>query len=211
MTDPRHSDDQLRRLWRSLDPPAPTPVKEIFMQAKHRSEKLNRTLFWRDLREGLAILLVIGIDAYVALAAPGWTPWLGVAALCVAGAVVWRGLRRGRDQDPDPTAPTTAWLEAELRRLDIEIEKLRTVGSWYVLPLAIGGTVAAVSFVPALGLPAARALGAAVFVVAFCAGLFLAVGKGVQVLNLHAVKRQLLPFRSELEGLMAETPASPSS
>lgn len=192
---------ELRAAWLSESVNAPTG-EEVLMDVRRRAESLNRKIFRRDLVETAATVLAWSVFALMAVLAPGIAPKLGL--LVGTGFLVWpvvklhRERRRHRDSAPD--APIAQHLELELKRVQGQIDLLRSVATWYVTPLAVGATIIMAGLAAAVPVPGTiswRLLIVAGAVV-FSAALFVLVGFVVVRINREAVKQQLAPLRDDL-------------
>ncbi|ANM31099.1 hypothetical protein ABI59_18240 [Acidobacteria bacterium Mor1] len=198
--------DELARLWRDQEVDADTwNTEEILMNVKRKSERFDRTIRRRDAVEAIAGALVIGVFGWVSWQTPGIIPKLG--ALFASGCVVfalwkmYRVQRRNRGARED--LPLTARLKQEISRVEDQIRLLRRVVSWYVLPLAAGGTVwATTATVPVAETSLALAAASIGVVLAGSVVIFSLVGYMVWKLNQRAVERQLIPYRDELRALL---------
>lgn len=210
---------EMFRLWRARSAAAggserddEEEEKEVLMQVQKESAKLRRALLWRDAREVAAGLLVVVATGYASWQAPGRLPKLGAAAVLIA--VVYTCFRLLATRRTGAAAarsaaafPLAERLRREIAAVEGQIDLLRSVASWYVLPLAAGGAAWLVTLVPAMPLPAwARAVAVAA-VLAFCALLFWGVGKAVVALNRRAAEDDLVPYRDELVSLLREVEA----
>jgi hypothetical protein len=206
-------DRELARLWSSATEPAEPPDdKEVLMQVIRRSRRFDRRLMVRDALETAAGLVVAAAMGRTSWLAPGWLPKVGAAAAVAAVAyVVYRLLaaRRGNGGAAAAAQPLVDRVRREIAKVQAQIDLLRTVRTWYVLPLAAGATVWLATLVPAVGLPPAATAAALLAAVAVSGLVFAFVGWLVVRLNRRAVEADLVPYRRELEALLAETEAEP--
>jgi hypothetical protein len=206
--------DELGVLWRRqpVSPQGPSPG-EILARARQKGLRLERAIFWRNVREIAAGALGAGAMAWTSWLAPGWLPKVAAAAALASVVLVTARLLRARRAHPPvrPDLPLVEWLAAERRLVEAEIELLRSVVSWYVVPLAVGASLWCVTIVT-LGLSTVhlsptRLLLATALSLAFCALLFTLVGWGVRWVNRLGVDTYLAPYAEELrqlgEGLQA--------
>ncbi|HKV52726.1 MAG TPA: hypothetical protein VJO52_16145 [Gemmatimonadaceae bacterium] len=126
-------------------------------------------------------------------------PWLARAGAIVilAGLVLvafrlWHAQRLGGPGATDPSLAVADALRAELRRVNVQISLLESVGWWYVTPLAGGAVLLVVGSNPASWFSAAYVLATALL-----AWLIIA-------LNMRAVQRDLRPKRDEIAALLAQ-------
>ena len=198
--------DDLGRLWRSQPTASAFDGKEILMQVKEKASKLERTLFWRDVREIAAAVLALSVMGAVSWQAPGWLPKAG--AVFLAGCLVYVVARllgpRRNDRRIREDAPLVARIETELHKVETQAELLRTVRSWYILPISIGGTIWVATLIPSVPLPSGALLPALGLVVLASGLIFLLVGWMVEKLNEQALRRSLVPYRDELREMLEQ-------
>lgn len=203
--------DELIRLWRSQGDGPAASGEEILMDVQMRARKFDRRILWRDLGEGLAGLLMVGLTCFVAIRADaGWPPWLG--ALAMTGCCVWvyahLHITRVRHRVPRTDLPLAERLRAEIDKVGDQEALLRSVPRWYLLPLAVGG----VTWLGLLGLavpvaPEQRPW--TVLLLAAAAALIMAaVGWVVTRANRFAADHHLRPLRRQLEELLAQVEAA---
>jgi hypothetical protein len=196
------NDEELRRLWR-LGSEEDRATRERIAGVAGRAAKLDRVLLRRDRVEVLAGVLVIVVALGVSLAAPGWTPKLGAAVLAAGVTYTLRRLvaasQRHRHMPDD--LPVAARVRRELDRVQEQIELLRSVRSWYLVPISVGGMAWMLAIVSAA--PLRPGLLPALLAVSGVAGLSLfgVVGWAIERLNRKAA-RNLEPYRADLEALL---------
>ncbi len=191
--------NQLRYEWQARDP---EPI------APERLRPTQRTKLWqrvrrRDLLEtAVAIPLVPLFGVAAVMLAMAGLPTAAAFAGFLAVAVAWIPLRLWRARQsipaPDPGGSALAFLRAERRALELQVELLSSVAWWYWGPIGVGviGLVAGIR-----GLTP-ETLVYAGFVAVLCAAIEvanrLAVRKGIRP-AIAAVDRQIRELRKELE------------
>lgn len=198
--------EELARVWReqSLDSEV-RDGKEVLMQVREKVRRFDRSVFWRDVREVAAGGIAAFTMGGASWLAPGVLPKLGgLVMLACIGYVLARMLaaRRAYGHAPQADRPLTERLRVEIDKADAQAELLRSVGTWYVLPLAAGATIWAVTLVPSLPLPAGALVPALAIMVAASLAIFGFVGWVVRWLNRRGLERQLDPYRRELRTLL---------
>lgn len=110
---------------------------------KERSERYDRKLFWRDVREIGAALLVAAFYGHEAATAEA--PLARIGPLVVVGGTVLVAWRLGRAwmSRRSGTGERTgaARIRADIGSVDAQIELLETVHWWYLAPLVVGLTL----------------------------------------------------------------------
>jgi hypothetical protein len=185
------NDQELKRLWQQQPLPAEEVKRgeDIILTVKKKMREFNRTIFWRDVREVAACIIIVIVFL------PGFfKPGAGLSkAGCLVEvlAAVFIGCRLvlSKRKFDRLTAGDSLreHLLLERRKLDNQIHLLRTVLWWYILPVYIG----AVMFTFGLDRPLAGKLTFTSVYALVCAGIWW--------LNQYAVRKQLLPLKAELE------------
>src|SRR5688500_7034644 len=136
-------DDALKALWRaqSIEPAPPLPDAEQMAEMTNQMSCLNRTLFWRDVRENIAAVFVIVCFGVYFFLVPTPLARVGCVIAILSGLLViaYPTWRKRRVAKVAPDASMMQWLESELRKVEVEIALLRSVLWWYILPLSVGG------------------------------------------------------------------------
>jgi hypothetical protein len=202
--------DDLVKLWRSQDDGPAPDGGEVLMEVRRRAKKFDRTILWRDLREGAAALGMTVLAVVVAiLSASPWL-WIGgvVVSACCAAVYLPMHRTRVRHRSTPEDQPLDARLRAEIAKVGAQEELLRSVGRWYMRPLIVGAAVWMASIGLALPLPPPYRAVAVPLLAAIGAGILLATGRFVVWLNRQAADRHLAPLRAELEVLLAQVEAA---
>jgi hypothetical protein len=134
-TSPAAADD-LVRLWQESLLPAPDPERLTRPLARLALRRFDRIVSWRNAREYVAILAVVGFAVwrFVAGDDPLQTGALVGAVAFVAGYLWFQHRQRPR---LDPSATARAYQAALLARIDQQIVLLGSVRYWYLLPLYV--------------------------------------------------------------------------
>jgi CubicO group peptidase (beta-lactamase class C family) len=184
-------DEALKQLWQQqrFDAPPRFSGEEQIAAMKRKMKKFDRTIFWRDSRESLAAIFVIAWFGVMFFKVPALMPRIGCAIIVLAGAFVcWYPIsRKRRVAKTAPDAPVAETLRCELQKVEVQIRLLRSVLWWYLLPLGVGVLVFYFGLQPSRS----SKLGFSVFVAALYGFIYW--------LNQHAVKKQLLPLKHEIE------------
>ena len=193
-------DDALKQLWKGQHFEAlPALSDEAQIAAiKRRMKSFDKTIEWRDYREVAACIFIITFF--------GWAlVWRNNSTLTRAGCLVliasavfiaWRliGSKRRLPKE-EFNAPVFDAVKVELKKVENQIDLLRSVAWWYLLPLFAGVILfhwgSRGSFASKL-----------IYSVAI-----LALYVFIYWLNQHAVTKSLLPLKRALEALLhsAET------
>ncbi len=200
--------DDLQTLWRTADDPPPPVDPDRIAALRSEAARFDRSIRWRDWRETAAAGIVAAAFGGM------WpdAPLVGrigiVLAIAGAGLVVawmWRAQRLCPRPAPDLTAAGA--LRIALGRVDVQIDLLRSILWWYLLPLTPGPLVfmAGVYLEVFAELPADPSLAVIAFLAALCVAPFLIVGGVfgfIYWLNQRAVRTDLLPLRNRFATLL---------
>jgi hypothetical protein len=122
--------------------PGRTPGGASIDELIPRLRRLRRGLFWRDVRELAAALVLFPVFAWI-----GWIgylrreplmPLLGIGLTLAGLLVITAVLFWARRPRAAAESPMREHLRAELARLDRQILILRHVAWWYVAPIMVG-------------------------------------------------------------------------
>jgi hypothetical protein len=197
----------LESTWKRQQPPVPVvgDLNTLEKTFGTKSRKLARVLFWRDLREGIAGLAVIGFTARV-LWHNGKLNWpLAVADLLVLAVTTFffRERIRARRIRLGPDSPLLAKLDADIDELHRQRRLLLNVAIWYVAPLMTAWAIVMTSrFInePAL----LEGWRHRLFWGSYVVGSIFLLGPGIWALNRRAVRKQIEPMIAGLERLRAD-------
>jgi hypothetical protein len=132
--------DELERLWQTQ--PVQTDIKgeEMRQIILRKTEKFDRTVRWRNLREVLASAVAGIVFGYLT-----WKQANGIARLgsaLITGTMAWiiyYFWRHGSGPaDPNPDQSAAAFQSALVSKIDHQIRLLRNVKFWYLLPMYVG-------------------------------------------------------------------------
>jgi hypothetical protein len=127
-TDPRH-------LWQNQEDERVTITLE---DVRRRAARLQRRIYWRNLREYVAGMIVIGVFGASLWHYRGWQ--LVPSVLLIVGTVyvLFQIHRRGSARSLPVEADLNASLEFHILELERQRDALRTVVLWYLLPFMPG-------------------------------------------------------------------------
>ena len=188
--------DDLQHQWQaSNEQAAPTPIDaDKMLRTWRRIEKSNFSLFRRDLVETLAAIFVIGFFGKAIFSLPNWIAKSG-AIVCVCGAlyVIYRLHRARRVQgESRPELSVREYFQIEIQRVENQIHLIRTIASWYIVPLLLGANLVFAGASPSL---------TATIVYFFVTVL---LGWGIYWLNQRAIEKHFAPLYEELTGQQKE-------
>ena len=124
---------------------------------------------------------------------------IGIIILGVIEAVAVMHWTRHRDEQPKQDLPLLDYCTAEIKRVDRQIQLLRSVNWWYSGPMLLGCCVMIYGMLSSIPeLPGHIYYG---FMVAFYA-CFLAAGYFIYRINAKAVESELVPIRNDLVELV---------
>ncbi len=190
--------DELEKTWSAQKLPAWSAERLAEMEAGFAAQqrKLERTLFWRDLREAAAGVFVALVFARVGwyIGRHGWPIAVAVALMLALSGFFVRERWRARRRRPGAEAELLTRLNGEIAELERQEWLLTHVASWYLGPILaaaaiFGGTVLVNAPPPA---PVKWVTGA------MMVGVFAATSVFVVWLNRRAVQRTIAPRLLEL-------------
>ena len=189
--------NELKNVWAGLSllsgPYADIAALRDEFEAKRR--RLARVLFWRDVREAAAALVVAGVFAH--MGPVGWPTALAVVLMLgLAGFFVWERFR-AHQQKVGADASLVAKLEAEIAELRRQRGLLLNVGTWYLAPCMGAAAIGAATALIHAPKPLAAKLAAGAIMLI----LLALVSWGVWALNRWAVRKCLDPRLEELKKL----------
>lgn len=177
----------MKDVWQSQ---AAEPIKMSSAELRQRSQKLNKKVVRRNIREYLAAAIVVAVMAYDFWKVHELLLRIG-SGLIIAGAlyIVYQLHARGSAKVMPPEAGLQTCLEFHTKELERQRDLLRSVWSWYILPVVpgviifmLGGTIPGAGAIPGhIG----HALAIFGIRLAFVFSVFFAVWK----LNQRAAKR----------------------
>src|SRR4051794_4368666 len=198
--------DDLKRAWQGQS--RMTVDARLLLNEVQRNERsFAAMIFWRDFREVGVSLLLVPLWFYLgARSSLPWTWYLTVPVLLwVAGFMVADRMRH-RQRPSEPGEPLRRHVEGSLAAVEHQIELLRNVHVWALLPLAL----AMLAFFAQVALRERAGGWWSVLSVTMAVALGAGGLAGVYRLNLYAIRSELEPRRRELEtllvGLAEETP-----
>lgn len=196
--------EDMQKVWQGQpagDAPTPEESAATLARVRTASRKFDGQIFWRDVREVAASLLVAVIFGRAAreAAASGQPAWPAAAAALLALGVGmyflgtrWEARRLGAGRGGD--------MAAELRRgiaaVEYQARLLRRVAWWYLLPLGLSVGLMMLQYVLYAGDTApwwARLLIASVMI-----GPMAWIYRWIYRLNQKAVREEMEPRLAEL-------------
>jgi hypothetical protein len=187
--------DDIRKQWQTevTRPTAAPDVRQLLQNAQRRFGNLEKTIFWRDVREILAGVLVVCCFA-------GAWPIFRTSAVASVGVaiiilstplIIYTLLAANRSRTPQFTTSVLDFSRQKLAWVDRQIRLLQTVVVWYVAPLFVGIMLAAWGLTPGRWLMFAQ-----------ISAMTIAVMFVTLWLNRRSVQNDLLPVRRELVELI---------
>ncbi len=188
------NDDALKKLWQEqpLDPGQAIPTMEQLTAMKQKMTRFDRVINRRDLGELIAALFGGGYFSFVFFQIHSLTARVGCVVIVLGMVLImWRLLWNSRRQvKMEPNASVMDALKIELQKVEIQIGLLKSVFWWYILPIMVGVNIFFI------GMNHSNAERAGYFVFTVLLGVF------IYWLNQRAVRKQLLPLKTELESLL---------
>ncbi len=131
--------DDLKKAWQAQSGPSEARFDEIVSNTRNASGLLQTTIYHRDIRESVAGIVVFLFFFPGLFVARNWVSWSGFAIESVVGLTLPIVLWRARKRPPDDASATFLdFVDVEVDFLRRQIELLRTVTWWYLLPIYIG-------------------------------------------------------------------------
>ena len=193
-----------KNVWQRqpLPQPAPLETARLLEGIEQRMVRFDRTIFWRDLRETLAALLLTAVFGFLAVAVEGaWAvtgAWIGaVGSLSVA--VIMLTVQH-RHRLPEPSMPVTSYLRGQRAKVAAQIRLLETVIWWYFAPPAVGMSLVMIGAL--LEIPGG--LGPRVAIGAVMLSILLVTAWGFVALNRWVVRAHLAPLQRSLDRSILE-------
>lgn len=193
-------------IWKRQEQPrgADADVAQLAQTFDATSRHFARTLFWRNLGEASAGLVVAVVFTLVALRLKhvAWPVFLAVGlVLAVSGFFLWE-MARARRMRARPDAPLPVKVAGDIAELRHQRRLLLSLRGWYLLPLAAAMVLFGVSVglndpMSAYLLKEPIVIGALATYAGLCAGLFGVVWMA----NRTAVRQRVEPRLAELEKL----------
>jgi hypothetical protein len=182
---------ELEHLWRRQQPIelSPENIAQIAATVDTVDRKFRRRIWWRDLSE-IAVALVVA--TFFALIGQTWLRWVSVASclFVVAWFIRSRIIVRPARELPS----VIERLKQMIRETEMQIELLRSILWWYLLPCAVGIFAMVLDFSPRFHLPFLSIYG----------GVGAAMGVAIYWLNQRYVRKVLEPRRENLRHALAE-------
>jgi hypothetical protein len=177
----------------------------LFREVKRNKESFESAIFWRDFREVAVAIIMVGVFIYRAVKVNDkmWEAgsFVVLAVMCLYVAAFFPVDRHiQRKKVAKYTDSLRACIESSLMQVEHQIWLLKNVFWLYLLPLGAGIAL----FFIVVGwslfkvLPAARVLSVCLASTSLVALVFW----GVYWLNQHAVRKELIPRKQELEALL---------
>jgi len=132
--------DELEQLWQTQ--PVETDLKGEQMRQiiLSKTEKFDRTIRWRNMREVLASAVAGVVFGYLTWKQANGIARLGSALITATMAwIIYYFQRYGSSPvDPNPDQSAAAFQIALVSKIDHQIRLLRNVKFWYLLPMYVG-------------------------------------------------------------------------
>jgi hypothetical protein len=186
MTNESPSTD-LKNLWQSQ----PTEPPRIYPgQLRKKIDKFERRIFWRNLREYAAGLVVIAIFGFYEWRFRTLLVRLGSGMIIAGTLYVMYQLHRRASRRPAPAAlGASTCIEFHRTSLERQRDALRTVWSWYLLPFVPGLSVLAIGSIASQRAAHPGSLGQLVISVLASQGIIPALFFAVWKLNRRAAEK----------------------
>lgn len=194
--------DDIKDLWQSQPARAQRPqdIAEMVPLVRARAREIEKMASGRDYRETLAAVALAAGCVWLGIRqAMPWTWYLIVPGLLWVGAFLGAEKRRRGRIQPTPEDSLRTHLERSLVTVEREMQLLRTVAWWYLLPVGVPMAV----FLAHLAWLSRSETGSAPAVVVSVLLAMLAVGWGLFAINQRAVKTELMGRRDEVRRILS--------
>ena len=132
--------DDLEQLWKTQPVDPAVKGEEMRQIVLKKTEKFDRTIRRRNMRETVAAAMVAIFFTYIAWGPPNGLVRAG-SIILVAGAlwIIYYMRRHGTEPpDPNPDQTLEGYQRALIRKYDHQIRLLRKVKFWYLAPMYVG-------------------------------------------------------------------------
>lgn len=199
--------EDLKNIWSQQTGPADGTVTvnaELIWRLASESARFKRTIFWRDVREWAATIVIAVTFLYAAFANRDHVDWPMIAAAlfaCVPMSYV--AFRHPKRRAPESNTRLIDHLREAIAEVQLQRDLLRSVARWYLSPLALSCAIVLVDVVLKAPLPA-RARLFLIAPIAIQAVVMAAIFYAVWKLNQFAVRKHLEPRLQQLKQTLAE-------
>ena len=189
-------EDELKKIWQSS--PNSERVKfeksRLMINAQSTLDNFNKKVKQRDMRELIAIVLVLPVFAYYVYSVPHVLTKIASALIIVWGIFVAIRMRNARKHQPAKFTETYIdYLNKSRTYVGIQKHMLDTVLYWYILPGWACLTLFVAGFIDVPGkmpwMIRTESLNVAIAIAAY-------------FLNKYAVKKQILPVLRKIDELI---------
>lgn len=195
--------DDWQTLWQKQPVPPPNDPAALattLRRVRAGARAFDRTILWRDLREGAAALLVSAVFAWEARAktlacATAWHVWLAAALPLGVALFLFIDRWHARRRRPRGAATVLSEIDHALAELRHQHRLLLRVTWWYLLPLST--SIALIALPPILA--ATPHIGVRIVLGLLGALLLAAFSYPFRWINHRAATRELAPRIAALE------------
>jgi hypothetical protein len=195
--------DELKKHWSSEQADLKLPIEHdlLLKMVKRNKQWFESAILWRDVREiGVAVMLVF-FFLYFAIKHSLWPLYLlALLCSCIAVFMVADRIVQKR-RHPCLSDSLLGCIKTSIAQIDHQIWLLKNVLYWYLLPFGVGVIIWFTYCGVSLAASKNTSFAYLLFILAcICGTVFLHYG--VYRLNQRAVRKELLPRRTELEQLL---------
>jgi hypothetical protein len=132
--------DDLEQLWKTQPVDPAVKGEEMRQIILKKTEKFDRTIWWRNIRETVAAAVLAAMGAYGAWAQHDAFGRASSVILVAASLwIIYYMWRHGTEPpDPNPDQTLEGYQRALVLKYDHQIRLLRNVKLWYLAPLYAG-------------------------------------------------------------------------
>ena len=133
------TDEDLKNIWaqqRASERSVPVAPEDVWRLAGE-SERFESTIFWRDVREWAATVVVAGVLLFYVFRQPT-IHWLPIgAAILACLPMTYVAIIRQKRPAAEPSRSLTDHLRESIASVRHQVRLLRSVLWWYLAPLAL--------------------------------------------------------------------------
>jgi hypothetical protein len=193
--------EEFQKAWQSQETGTTIKIDSnlLLNEVRRNKDSFEASIFWRDVREVGAALLVCAFSVYSVIKDHFWPVLLLIPGVLFVAVYLIVDRRIQKRKLPVPSETLLGYLTESLNQVNHQIRLLKNVFWWYLLPILI----CIVLFTTWIHW-SFRGMGAFPLICSLAKSLIITiiVNVGIYYLNQWAVKADLEPRKKELEQLL---------